>query len=331
MKPCYGGAETMKRAWAAALIAAVMVLGACAMGEDESSRDERAAGEGAQRAPGAEAQALARGTGLAAKREAVISGPCHLAELAASPSRPNWTGGAATTQCGNLETDYGWLWQDMGGGVRQTMVPLSLRYGLTPRLDMRWGLPSHVAQRGGGSRALEGVSDEWLSAQYRFLEEGARVPALAVSYGFKIPSANSAKGFGTGYVDHEINLIASRDVRWAHFDFNAVETLAGGPHGYEGATQVGLALSAAATKKLTWIVESDGGPQAGMPGSFGQALGGAQWSLRPWLVVDAAYARAYTAGQPRQQFTIGWTYSSRPGLLAAGRAQALRLLHRGGN
>lgn len=259
-----------------------------------------------------------------------MPGPCHLTELTASPSRPNWTGGAATTQCGNLETDYGWLWQGMGGGVHQTAVPVSMRYGLTARMDMRWGLPSHMTRSGGGSPALKGVSDQWLSTQYRFLEQGARVPALAVSYGFKIPSANPAKGFGTGYVDHQINLIGSRDVRWAHFDYNAVETLAGEAHGYAGAMQYGLALSAAAGKKLTWIVESDGGPQAGVAGSFGEALGGAQWSLRPWLVVDAAYTRAYTAGSPRQQFTVGWTWSSRPALVAAGRAQVTRLLKRGG-
>jgi hypothetical protein len=329
MKPCYGREETMTRRWKIAVTAAALLLGQCAMGEDESSDgDQRAAA--IQRAPGAGSNsALAPGTGIAVKREVVIPGPCNLSDLAASPSRPNWTGGAATTQCGNLETDYGWLWQGMGGGVRQTMVPMSLRYGLTPKMDMRWGLPSHMAQRGGGSQALEGVSDQWLSTQYRFLEEGPKMPAMAASYGLKIPTANAAKGFGTGYVDHQINLIASRDIGWAHFDFNAVETLAGEPHGYAGAMQYGMALSAAATKKLTWIAESDGGRQAGELGSFGQALGGAQWSLRPWLVVDCAYTRAYTAGSPRQQFTVGWTWSSRPALLAAGRSQALRLLHRG--
>jgi hypothetical protein len=317
----------LTQAWKVIAVTAVLVLGHWAMGEDDGpASDARTAT--AQHA--VSSSALSPGAGIAAKSEAVIPGPCHLDDSTASPMRPNWTNGAATTQCGNLESDYGFLWQGMGGGVNQTMVPLSLRYGLTPKLEMRWGLPTHVAQSGGGSPSLEGVSDQWLSAQYRFLEQRAVAPALAMSYGFKIPTANPAKGFGSGYVDHQINVIASRDIKWAHFDFNALETMAGGPHGYASAMQYGLALSVAQTKKLGWILESDGGPQPGVAGSFGQALVGAQWTVHPWLVLDTAYTRAYTAGSPRQQFTVGWTYSSRPRALAAGRSAMLGLLHRGG-
>jgi hypothetical protein len=64
--------------------------------------------------------------------------PCMALEVAASPSRPNWSAGAATTQCNVLEFDSGWLWQPMGHGIRQRLLPSSMRYGLTPRLDLRW-------------------------------------------------------------------------------------------------------------------------------------------------------------------------------------------------
>jgi hypothetical protein len=213
----------------------------------------------------------------------------------------------------------------MGGGVRQSMLAVSIRYGVTPRMDVRWGLPAHMKQGGGGTQGLEGVSDQWLSTTYRFIEQGPKMPAMAFSYGFKIPTANPAKGFGTGYVDHQFVLVASRDVRRVHFDFNAVGTLAGGPGGHDGATQFGLALSLPVTKRLTGILESDGGSQPGTADRYGQALGGAQWNLRPWLVLDGAYTRAYTAGSPRQEFTVGFTVARRPRGMMRGRSLVGRL------
>lgn len=235
--------------------------------------------------------------------------PCRLPEATASPSRPNWSAGAATTQCGVLESDFGWQQQSMGAGAWQGLQLASLRYGLTPRMDLRWGLPGHVSQTDVGTSSLHGMTDQSLSITYRFHEQEARSPALALSYGIKIPTADPKKGFGTGYTDHQLTFIASRDLGRAHLDFNTVGTLAGGAEGHDGAAQFGLALSVQATKKFTWIPESDGGAQPCTPDRFGQALLGGQWALHPWLVLDAAWTRAFTAGSPRQQFTAGFTWS----------------------
>ncbi|MGA8529924.1 MAG: hypothetical protein WB622_09435 [Acidobacteriaceae bacterium] len=298
----------MRHLWIGVLVAAVG-FGCCAMAEDEGpAAGKKIAEEGAARA------ALEPGAGSAVERAPVEAAPdpCRTTETAASPNRPNWTTGTATTQCGVVESDFGWLWQPMGSGVVQEMLPASVRYGVTPRLQLRWGLSLGMTQNGGGTPALSGASDQWLSGMYRFVEQGPRAPALAFSYGFKIPTANPQKGFGSGYVDHQLTLIASRDVRWMHFDFNAVETLAGSAAGYGGAAQFGLALSVPVTKRLTGVVESDGGSQPGTPDRFGQALGGVSWVVRPSLVLDAGYTRAYTAGSPRQQFTAGFTYAQRP-------------------
>lgn len=240
--------------------------------------------------------------------------PCTASDVISQPSRPEWSSGAQTTQCGVMENDFGWLWQPLGGGATQTMLPLSVRYGLTPRMDVRWGLPTRMEQSGGGIRATTGVTDQWLSLTYRYQEQGTRLPAQALSYSFKIPTANPAKGFGSGYADQQLAWIASRDVRRVHFDFNAVGTLAGVPGGHEGAVQYGLALSLPATKTLGLIVETDGGPQPGTPDQFGQGLLGVSWAVRSWLVLDTAYTKAYTAGSPRQQFTMGFTYAHRPRL-----------------
>jgi len=258
-----------------------------------------------------------------------VENPCSLPDVTSQPSRPEWSSGAQTTQCGVIENDFGWLWQAMGGGATQMILPLSVRYGLTPRMDVRWGLPTRMEQSGSGSPTLTGVTDQWVNVTYRYKEQGARVPAMALSYGFKIPTANPAKGFGSGYVDHQLAWIASRDLRRLHFDFNAVGTLAGVPGGHDGAVQYGLALSFPATKTLGLIVETDGGPQPATPDRFGQALLGVSWAVRPWLVLDTGYTKAYTAGAPRQQFTMGFTYAHRPGRTVMGGSVAfLRALGR---
>ena len=239
--------------------------------------------------------------------------PCRQSEVAANATRPAWDYAASTTQCGVIESDFGYLGQPIGGGVGQKMLVSSTRYGLTPKLDLRWGVTDHMWQSGGGTPALAGIGDQWIGGRYRFHEQGKVSPALAFLYSGKIPTANPEKGFGTGYVDHQMILIASRDIGKNHFDFNAVGTLAGGPKGDDGAVQYGLALTRPLNKKLSAILESYGGPQPGTPDRFGAVFVGSTYTVRPQLVLDAAFTETYTAGSPRRQYLFGVTYARRAG------------------
>jgi hypothetical protein len=239
--------------------------------------------------------------------------PCRTGEVAANATRPAWDYAASTTQCGVIESDFGWLGQATGPGVNQQMVVSSIRYGLTPRLDLRWGLTNHIWQNGSGSESLQGTGDQWLGGRYRFQEQGRVIPAIAFLYAGRVPQANPAKGFGSGFADHQFVLIVSRDLGKYHFDFNTVGTLAGGAHGHDGAAQFGLALTRPVTKKLSGILESYGGGQPGTPDRFGAAFAGATFAVRPQLAIDAAYTRTYTAGSPREQVLFGITYARRAG------------------
>lgn len=319
----------MTKAWKAALAAAAILLNSWAMAEEGPREDGQMPADHPSAAMAADpAPDSGFGASVGRTQGPMEPGPCERDELTAAPMRPNWTNGAATTQCGSLETDYGWLWQGMGAQVSQRMYPVSVRYGLTTKLELRWGLPTPLSQSGGGIPALKGVADQWIGGLYRFHEQEKRMPALGLGYNYKVPTANLAKGFGSGYADHQLMFIASQDLKKLHFDFNVVGTLAGGTDGPDGAAQYGLAMSASATRQVTWILETDGGPQPGTADRFGQALGGGSWAVRPWLVLDAAYTRAYTAGTPRQQVTFGWTWASRPEAVARTRARVTRWLER---
>src|SRR5579871_4584638 len=169
--------------------------------------------------------------------------PCSDLAPPASPSRPTWTGGASISECGELQTDFGWSLSALGAGLRQGAFSSSARYGLTPRLELRWSIPAHVVQYGGGQSRIIGISDENASFQYQFHEQGKRMPALAFSYGIKIPAANPRKGFGSGFSDHQFVVFVSRDIKKLHLDWNGVGIVAGGPAGYSNAGQFGLAIS----------------------------------------------------------------------------------------
>jgi len=238
--------------------------------------------------------------------------PCALTEVTSSPSRPNWSNSASTTQCGVIEMDSGFIAQPMGDGVGQRMAVSSIRYGLTPTLQLRWGVTGHMAQSGGSTGPIEGLGDQTAGATWRFHEQGKWAPAFAVSYAYKIPVANPAKGFGSGFGDHQFLFIASRDLGKNHFDFNTAGVLTGERHGHDGAAQFGLALTRPITPKLSGVLESYGGPQPDTSARYGAVLFGASYVVRPSLVIDGAYVHAYTGGAPRSQILFGFTYAMRP-------------------
>ncbi len=308
----------MGRGWQVAWVAGALALATAA--EAQGLGETRTVAMAAAPDPaGRMSEASAPALGVEPVRSiapAAADDPCT-AEVVSQPARPMWTAGAQTTQCGVMENDLGWHWMGMGGGVHQQGLTSSERYGITRRLDLTWALPLRVVESGGGLPEEGGITDMAVSAMYQFQQQTQRVPAMAVSYGVTIPTANPAKGFGSGYADQGVAFLASRDVRQVHFDFNVAGALEGGPEGYEGAAGLGLVMAVPVRRNLGWLLEADGGAQPGTEDRLGQGLTGISWALRPNLVADAAYTRAWTAGAPRQQFTMGVTWAHRlPGRMA---------------
>jgi hypothetical protein len=170
-----------------------------------------------------------------------------------------------------------------------------------------------MMQSGGRARWV-GTTDQWIGACYRFHEQQGLVPDLAIDYAIKFPTANPAKGFGSGYIDHVGTFIASTDAKSTHFDFNAAGTIAGASGGHDAAAQFGLAMTRHPLPKLLGTLEAFGGSQPGTSDRYGAALLGGAWSFRPWLALNGAYVRAFTHASPRQQFLVGINYTMRPGI-----------------
>jgi hypothetical protein len=214
-----------------------------------------------------------------------------------------------------LEADYGWITQPTDNGSRQHAFGGALRYGVTPRLDVRWGTTNSIMQV--GESFVQGTGDQWLGARFRFHEQTPSTPAFALMYNFKFPTASSEKGFGSGYVEQTFLFIASKDIARFHLDFNTVGDLTGNGTGHDGGVLFGLALWRPVNGKLAFVIESYGGTQPGTTNRLGTAVAGATYNVSPRLVFDTAYYQTYTAASPRRQFTIGVTYTIGPVLRPA--------------
>ena len=130
--------------------------------------------------------------GIPVKREE----PCVEAQIGPNAAPPTWDSPASTTQCGTLETDSFLIEEAVGAGVLQQTLATTAKYGLTSHLEVRWGLPGKMAKGGGGTPRLQGTTDQWIGACYRFHDEGRWTPDLALDFAIKFPTANPAKGFG---------------------------------------------------------------------------------------------------------------------------------------
>lgn len=222
---------------------------------------------------------------------------------------PTWDTPASTTQCGALETDNLAIAQSVDGGFAQHMLVSTSRYGVTSRLEIRWGLPGHIRQSGPGAPAVAGTTDQWLGVCYRFHNQGPRLPDFAFDYALKLPTANPAKGLGTGYADHQFTFIASRDLGRSHLDFNAVGSVTGSPSGRDAEPAFGMALTRTLSPRLLATIEVYGGPQPNADAYAAVLLGGSV-ALRPWLALNGAYTRAFTAGSPHRQIMVGFIFTT---------------------
>ncbi len=240
------------------------------------------------------------------------SGPvsCTSNEITATPKRPTVTNSTATTQCGVVEADYGVTSLLPGDGTHHEVLGGSLRYGITPRVDFRWGVDNMHSYYGGGDHLL-GQGDNWLSGRVRLTSEKQTWASTAFQYTIKLPTASVTDGFGTGFVDHSFTFIASKDIQKWHFDFNAIELLAGRPgSGFD--TNMTMALAAAHPIKGKWgaVYEAWGQTElnAANP-AFASNLLGLTYNLSQRTVLDGGVDLGLTPVAPRARLLVGATYS----------------------
>ena len=231
---------------------------------------------------------------------------CFNSVITSVPSRPTVSNSTETTQCGVVELEYGWERQ-VQSGQHQTDFTGGLRLGLTRNLDFHWASTEFLSVTQAG-RDDSGLGDNWLGLKYRFSHERRYVPSFGVFYQIKIPS--SAKNLGSGYVDHSISLLASKDVRQIHFDFNVTPLIAGSRLGFNHNTGMTLSASIPVSRRLSVVTEGYGYTRlnAGQA-AFASSMAGVTYAVNRLLMLDSGLDVGVTHNAPQRRAYVGATYA----------------------
>ena len=219
-------------------------------------------------------------------------------------TRPTFSNSTETVQCGLVELEYGYSRQSAVAGA-SSAVSSTVHMGITPRLDVRWSL-DNVLFTGAGREQHSGIGDAWLGARYRFNEQRGRAPSLGILYQIKLPLASTAKQQGSGFVDHSLGLLASKDIGRTHLDTNAVWTALGSVKGTSSGTMGALAISRPIRGRLSGIVEAYGGKQERASAALMTAI---SWRWSDRLLTDIGVERGFWGSGNRTRLTFGMTYA----------------------
>jgi len=234
---------------------------------------------------------------------------CYADSIAANPNRPTVSNPAHVTQFGVVELEYGLdrTWPEEG--VHQTSASGLLKFGLLCDVELRWNTTSFLSQTDAtGTHTTFG--DNWLGTEIRFHRQIRRLPTMAFSYAFKIPSASTDDGLGSGRVDHSFTFGASESVAHFTFDFNLTQFLIGKPPGgFDENQQMTLAFSHPIYKRLQFAGEFYGQTQLSAKPGFASSLWALTYTLAPRLVFDGGFEAGLTSGGPHRHAFGGITYS----------------------
>ena len=229
---------------------------------------------------------------------------CAHHDTTALATRPTFSNGTETVQCGVVEVEYGYS-HARAGGSSSTGLSSTLHMGISPRLDVRWSLDNVLATASDGERR-SGIGDAWVGARYRFNQGKTRLPSFGALYLIKLPFASPAKGLGSGYTDHSLALLISKDVGKTHLDFNAVRMAIGSARGMKGGILGALAISRPLQGRLSATIEGYGGKQEKSSAALLTAI---SWRWNERLLTDVGIERGFWGDSGRTKVTFGMTYA----------------------
>jgi len=140
--------------------------------------------------------------------------------VTATPNRPGVGDTTDITQKGILEVEYGWE-RGFRSAEFKTLTALSglIRFGLAQDVGLRLGMDNYLSQRSDDPQGRRsGVGDISLGFKVRLLKQDELRPALAFAYDIKVPNASRKKGLGSGRVDHNLLLVAGKEILGMEWD-----------------------------------------------------------------------------------------------------------------
>jgi hypothetical protein len=225
------------------------------------------------------------------------------------PSRPTVSNPAEFQRPGVLQLEFGYSVNFHAPGVSTEQdFPLALRFAISRRLLFEFDGDNPISQTVAGVRTT-GVGDTQLGLQIVLQHEKESRPGVSFAYYVKLPTASSAKGLGTGRVDHNFIGFISKKIGETTVDFNAIYLLAGrtSTNGHASSGQAALAASRNVTKRFGIQGELSGFSRNDeQPGAM-FVLGAVTYQVNRRLVLDSGMRFGLTHDAPRAGFFAGMT------------------------
>lgn len=221
------------------------------------------------------------------------------AQEAIEPDRPDVTNGTHTVDIGLLQIEVGGLYTHAGARQHAFGSPLTARVGLTGWLEARVGNDGILTQTDGLLQQT-GIGNTQLGAKLRLWSDPGGVPVLSILPTINLPTADAAKGFGSGDRDYTVALLTGTDIgkHW-HVDGNYGIGRIGAGNGDPHFTQhlVSVSASVAATDNLNPYAEAFWFSRQDPDGPAITAVdGGAIYELGARFAVDGGFQLNLTGG-----------------------------------
>jgi len=184
--------------------------------------------------------------------------PCRAQDDRVEPDRPDVTNGTHIVDTGLLQVELGGLYARTGSDRNGFASPFALRVGLTDWLEARVSSDGVVTQSDGAIRRT-GMGNTQVGAKVRAWADPGGVPVLSILPTINFPTADAAKGFGTGDRDYLLAFLSGADIgRHWHADGNYGIGRIGAGSGAPHFTQhlVSVSVSAAASDNMNPYVEA---------------------------------------------------------------------------
>lgn len=225
------------------------------------------------------------------------------------PARPTVSNPAEFQRPGVLQLELGVNSNFKAPGFSSAQdLPLALRFAVSRRLLLEFDGDSPLSQNSSGVRTT-GAGDTQLGVQLVLQHEKETRPGFSLAYYIKLPTASSAKGLGTGRVDHDFIALLSKSVGKTTIDFNVGYLLAGrtSTNGHASSGQSALAVSRNVTTR--WGIQgeiSGSGRNDEQPGSL-FLLAAVTWQVNHRLVLDGGARTGLTHDAPGVGVFAGMT------------------------
>ena len=224
------------------------------------------------------------------------------------PARPTVSNPAEFQRPGVLQLEFGFNSNFNAGLSSSQDLPLALRFAVSRSLLLEFDGDNPLTQTNAGLRTT-GTGDTQLGVQVVLQHEKQRRPGFSLAYYLKLPTASSAKGLGTGRVDHDFIALVSKSIGKTTIDFNGSWLLAGrtSMSGHASSAQSALAVSRTLTKRCGIQGEFSGYSRNDeQPGSI-FLLAAVTWQVNRRLVLDGGARTGLTHDAPGVGFFGGMT------------------------